>query len=169
MSAIVRVVGDTIQVGGETHITEDYLFSYILFPLLGLLNGLLQYLVLRRCLPRMGWWIGATVLGWLLPLGIFRLVYFLFPAAMVPSTLMNALQLALLGGLLGLCQWLVLRKKVPRAGWWILACAVGWSLAFLVAGATISTDLDVWAIALLPPLVTCLAMWALLDWLPRRD
>ena len=170
ISQIEKVIGDTIQVGGQTRITEDYLASFVLFPLLFLFTGLLQYLILRHYLPGMGWWIPATALSWLLPFGIMRLVYFLLPAGLaVDSTLLNALLIALMGSLIGLIQWLVLRKHVRQAGWWILACAVGWGLAFLVIGPSISSTLDVVIVALLPPLVTCLALWALLDWLPRRD
>ena len=32
-----------------------------------------------------------------------------------------------LGGILtGVLQWLVLRRQVARAGWWVLATTVGW-------------------------------------------
>jgi len=170
ISQIEKVIGGTIQVGGQTRITEDYLASFILFPLLFLFTGLLQYLILGHYLTGMGWWIPATALSWLLPLGIMRLVYFFLPAGLaVDSTLLNALLIALMGSLIGLSQWLVLRKHVRQAGWWILACAVGWGLVFLVTGPSISSTPDVVVVALLPPLVTCLALWALLDWLPQRD
>ena len=64
ISLIKKVVGDTIQVGGQPHITEDFLLLYILAPAIGLATGIFQYLLLRRHLPRMGWWITATTLGW---------------------------------------------------------------------------------------------------------
>ena len=64
ISQVEKVMGGTIQVGGQTRITEDFLLLYILCPALGLVTGLLQYLLLRRYLLRMGWWITATTLGW---------------------------------------------------------------------------------------------------------
>jgi hypothetical protein len=64
ISLIKKVVGDTIQVGGQPHITEDFLLLYILAPAIGLVTGIFQYLLLRRYLLRMGWWITATTLGW---------------------------------------------------------------------------------------------------------
>ena len=36
---ITQIVGDTIQVGGQSRITEDFLFMYVLFPVIGLLTG----------------------------------------------------------------------------------------------------------------------------------
>ena len=66
ISQVEKTVGGTIQVGGQTHVTEDFLLVYVFLPMLGLITGFLQYLLLRRYLPRMGWWIAATVLGWLL-------------------------------------------------------------------------------------------------------
>jgi hypothetical protein len=35
---------------------------------------------------------------------------------------------ALGGAVTGILQWLVLRGKVSRAGWWVLASIVGWAL-----------------------------------------
>ena len=64
LSQIERVVGGTIEVAGRTRITEDLLFGYVSIPLLGLMTALWQYLLLRRHLRRVGWWIAATALGW---------------------------------------------------------------------------------------------------------
>lgn len=35
---------------------------------------------------------------------------------------------ALFGGLIGAAQWLVLRRHIRRAGWWVAASAIGWSI-----------------------------------------
>jgi hypothetical protein len=32
-------------------------------------------------------------------------------------------------------QWLVLRRQISRAGWWVLASTVGWLVPFIVGGA----------------------------------
>ena len=163
MSQIVKVVGGTIKLEGQTHITEDFLGFYVLLPVLGLVTGSLQYLLLRRYLSRMGWWIAATVLGWLLPavvLGLFVLF---------STTLSSALFFALIGGSIGLVQWLVLRQHVRRAALWILASVLGWGGAILVSGETISSQLDVLAVVLLPPTAASIAWWLLLDKLPQRE
>ena len=40
------------------------------------------------------------------------------------------------GTVLGLLQWLVLRRQVARAGWWVLASTVGWVVGGFVSGIT---------------------------------
>ena len=40
------------------------------------------------------------------------------------------------GTVLGVLQWLVLRRQVARAGWWVLASTVGWIVGGLVSGIT---------------------------------
>ena len=42
--------------------------------------------------------------------------------------------LGLFGTVLGALQWLVLRRRVPRAGWWVLASAVGWPASMGIGG-----------------------------------
>ena len=164
ISQIQRVVGSTVQVGGQSRITEDFLLGTILLPLFGLLTGLLQALLLRRTLPRMGWWIVATVLGWLLPFAVLRLLSVLLaPVLDVNSTQARMLLGMLIGGSMGLMQWLVLRPRVPNAAWWILASVLGWTTTALVTGETLSSTLDMLAVVLLPPIATGFALWLLLD------
>ncbi len=35
-----------------------------------------------------------------------------------------------MGAFAGLAQWLLLRHNVKRGGWWILATAVSWGIAY---------------------------------------
>jgi hypothetical protein len=42
---------------------------------------------------------------------------------------------AVFGAAIGTGQWLVIRTKLPRVGWWILGTSAGWGLAGVVAGA----------------------------------
>jgi hypothetical protein len=113
--------------------------------------GYAQWRVLRRPLPAMPArsWIAATVLGAVVAWSV----------GLLPSTLMNAsgqagggppfgltLQLLLaaamglvLGPVLGIPQWRILRRFMRHAGWWVAANAVAWAagmpVIFLVAGA----------------------------------
>ena len=48
--------------------------------------------------------------------------------------LTSAMEGALLGASVGIAQWLVLRRKVSRAGWWVLASTVGAVLLVTVVG-----------------------------------
>ena len=42
---------------------------------------------------------------------------------------------ALGGTVLGVPQWLVLRRQVARASWWVLASTVGWVVGGFLSGA----------------------------------
>lgn len=167
----VNIVGDTIRVGGQTHITEDYLMFYILAPVIGLLSGLFQYAVLHDYFPRMRWWIAATFLGWLLPFAVLPYVFSFLAPILPPGSIGSvALVVVLLGGSLGLAQWIVLRWQVRRAAWWILASIVGWGLTALAVGVDISNTPDMLAVILLSPVTTCLAWrWLLVDRLPAAE
>jgi hypothetical protein len=166
ISQIERVVGGTIEVAGRTRITEDFLFVYVFVPLLVLLTGLLQYLLLRRYLPRMGWWIAATALGWPLGIAVVYVGYAIWPDALNANSTWSA---ALVGAVIGLAQCLVLRRRVPRAGWWVLASALGWGLVRLIAGEVFTSLVELLIIGAVPAAVTGLALWWLLGHLPQHE
>jgi hypothetical protein len=164
ISPIAKIVGDKILVGGQSRITEDFLLPYIFCPTLGPANGLLQYLLLRRYLPRMGWWIVATALGW--PLALFgadRLYATLSTTFDVNSVWFVVVKIILTGGTIGLVQWFVLRQRVHHAAWWILANVLGWGISGML-----SRWLDLWVFGA-PAIATGVALWLLLDQLPRRE
>lgn len=150
------------------------LADYVFIPLLGLLAGLLQYLLLRRYLPRIGWWIAATAVGWPLVLAVFHLGYAIWPIALVNSTwptaedALRGIGFVSVGVVTGLVQWLVLRRRVPRAGWWILANALGWGLVHLIVGEFDSLVVQLF-IGAVPAVVTGLALWWLLAHLPQHE
>ena len=80
------------------------------------------------------WWMLASSAGG--AVGVFVavvvFVFVIFSAALdvVGGTLLSAVLGAVLGASLGIAQWLVLRRQVSRAGWWVLANTV----AFAVGG-----------------------------------
>ena len=126
---VEKVVGVTIQVGSQSHITEDFLLPYILWPALGLVTGIFQYLLLRRYLPRIGWWITATILGWCLGFIGSRVLYRTLYGTLDASAIwFEILMTALAGGMMGSAQWLVLRQRIPQAAWWVLANMLSWVL-----------------------------------------
>lgn len=111
--------------------------------------GTAQWLVLRRALPAMRWrsWALATAVGgfiaWvlgMLPSTIMSATAHAATAATAaggsPADIPDAVQLVLaaamglfvLGPILGVPQWRVLRRFVPRAGWWVLANGVAWAV-----------------------------------------
>ena len=167
MSQVIEIVGSTIQVGGESRITEDFLFLYMLLPIIGLLTGVLQYILLRRYLPQMAWWIAATFLGWLMPFVIGFLITRLF----VPgnSTVWVMFGMLVLGMAIAIPQWWILRKRVQHAWWWVLVFGLGWGIVGLLNLVTTSPFPVLLGIAVVPTIATSIAFWLLLDRLPNQE
>ena len=105
----------------------------------GLMAGVLQVLVLRPLVARSGWWVmtiplAAAVAG-VVGLAAGAVAGGVSPPGQ-PSPLGGAdvgvdvgwvVSAGLFGPALGLLQfWLVLRRQVPHAGWWVLASTVAW-------------------------------------------
>jgi hypothetical protein len=171
ISQIEHVVGGTIEVAGRARITEDFMLGYVFFPLFALLTGLLQYLLLRHYLSRMGWWIATPALGWLLGIAVVYLGYAIWPVVLnARSTWWAVLVFASIGATTGLVQWLVLRRRVPRAGWWVLASVLGWGLVRPVSGESFTSPPELLlGLGVVPSAVTGLALWWLLAHLPQPE
>lgn len=143
-------------------------FLDLLFPIIGLLTGILQYILLRRYLPRMGWWIAATFLGWLMPFVIF----FIFSRLVIPgsSTVRIVLGMIVLGTTVALPQWWLLRKRVQHAWWWVLVFGLAWGMVGLYDLLTLSDLFPVLlGFAIVPAIATSIACWLLLDRLPNHE
>lgn len=167
INLITQMVGDTIQVNGRSRITEDFLFIYVLFPVIGLLSGFLQYLLLRRYVPRLIGWIPVTFLGWLMP---FITSYFLITVLRLGNDIFSPMLGQLLIGVsIALPQWFLLRQRVRHAFWWILAGGIGWGLVGLLNLVSSEPLPVLLAIGLLPAIATGAVFWLLLDWLPEQQ
>ena len=153
-----RWIGDWITIGGQEHITEDYLFSFVFPPLVWLFTSGLQYALLCRFLPKIGWWILATGLGWALLVASFYLAAQILDrnSLTLPT---NASVFVLVGTSIGLIQWILLRRRLPQAAWWILASALGWGMIGLVVGPTFTNPLEILSIGFFPSLTTAVCWW----------
>ena len=100
--------------------------------------GIAQGLVLRRQFAPMGWWVLVTAVGF----GLGKLIGEAVAQGM-PAAVGHGLSGALIGASVGLAQWLVLRRRLPRAEAWVLASvaawAVGWSVISVAEGSAWST------------------------------
>ncbi len=85
----------------------------------GIALGITQWLILRTRFPHTGWWIIASAAGWTTGWGI---------AFTLRLEQNDALVAAIVGSVMGLAQWLILRHWLPRAGWWVIISALGWSI-----------------------------------------
>jgi hypothetical protein len=147
--------------------TEDS-YLYLLFPIIGLLTGILQYILLRRYLPHMGGWIAATFLGWLMPF----VILFIFSKLLIPgsSTVWIVLGMMVLGTTVALPQWWLLRKRVQHAWWWVLVFGLAWGMVGLYDLLTLSDLFPVLlGFAIVPAIATSIACWLLLDRLPNHE
>jgi hypothetical protein len=121
-SAVVYPVVDAVDVG----ITID-----LHLVLAGLGLGLLQWLILRRYIAQAHRWmwvtIGAAVVGSVGYTVIQLSVQAIFSTFTFEGIIGRWIMVstfvwwAAVVGLTGMLQWLVLRRQVPRAGWWIIA------------------------------------------------
>jgi hypothetical protein len=97
---------------------------------IGLAVGILQSLVLQSRITGAWRWIPASAVGWGIGWAIALLV---IPA---PQEFLAGI---VIGGTLGLAQWLVLRQAVHWAGWWIVVSVLGWMTGItLVPGVLLS-------------------------------
>jgi hypothetical protein len=87
---------------------------------IGLVTGILQWVVLRQRLRQAGWWILASTVGWTASWGIVL--------ALVPQGI-GILTEPLVGAAMGTLQWLVLRRQLRQAGWWIVISILAWTVA----------------------------------------
>ena len=107
--------------------TTMAVLSFLSGILIAILVGMLQWLVLRRYVRwAKQWWI-ATSVGWIV--GSFIASYAAFPILaahpLTVSLTIDAVTLTVMMGVVGVFQWLVLRRHVRRAGWWVLASIAG--------------------------------------------
>jgi hypothetical protein len=155
---IISFVGDFIYVDGVRHITEDYLSMYAFIPIAGFVTGVMQYRLLRRYLSRMGWWVLATIGGWLMGALLIAIsAWRNWPA----GSLSLDLAFILMGLTIGVGQWLLLRRRLPRASWWIGANVVGWGLLALITAGNTLEQYGLFTLGFLPACVTA-AMLAVL-------
>jgi hypothetical protein len=105
--------------------------------LFGLAVGTAQWLVLRRQIEGAIWWAPATAGG-------FALAGIVGGALQDAGAAVGGLVISLgLGVAAGTLQWLLLRRQVKRAGWWVLGSTVlvfgglitGLVLSFVLTGA----------------------------------
>ncbi|HET9913863.1 MAG TPA: hypothetical protein VFQ13_18355 [Anaerolineales bacterium] len=159
LKIITNMVGDYVYVNGVRHITEDYLAMYALVPSMSLLTGALQYGLLRLYLPRMGWWVLVTIAGWFLGVLLIALPGWL---GWTDAPLNNLDLIFLMMGLsIGVSQWLLLRRRLARAGWWIAANVAGWGLLGLITPGNSLDQYGLFTLGFLPACATA-AMLALL-------
>jgi hypothetical protein len=123
-----------------------YASTVVLFHLVGALQGMAlgftQWLVLRRYVKHVGWWIVVTaiaaILAWLIGLKVIVVLTLIFYDGVMTQTGSLTLLKAVfflgswIGAVLGLAQWFVLRTHVRNGIGWVFVNALAWGLGLLV-------------------------------------
>jgi len=112
--------------GAAINNTPPFVFGLALGCTFGFGCAVMQWVALRRLVS--AWWIAATFIAWAIFWAV-NLAGLLGTGNGVIGKVLEGLgHGAVFGGLLGFCQWLVLRGKAPNAYWWILTNVLGWSI-----------------------------------------
>ncbi|MFO7742188.1 MAG: hypothetical protein R6X31_07735 [Anaerolineae bacterium] len=97
---------------------------------IGVVVGVMQWLVLRPLVREDGWWIPASAAGWAGSVALVILILRPQNSLVAP---------VLLGAGIGLTQWLVLRWQLEQAWWWIVLSTLGWAIGMMgILGASLA-------------------------------
>ena len=95
-----------------------FLLPNLAFVIIGVALGVLQWITLQQRLRHAWRWIVATALGWSLGSGI---ILFFMP------NVMDFIAGVVIGITTGTAQWMILRREIHWAGWWIVINVVAWT------------------------------------------
>jgi hypothetical protein len=139
---------------------SGWLLGWLLLPAVALVTagvgaGIMQWLVLYRRIPRAWRWALNTTVGWLAGVAVM--------IAVVPPGL-GTLSGAVLGTATGTAQWLLLRRQVYWAGWWVPVSALAWALGISLAPSPESVVLPRIVLSgVMPAVITGIALALLLQ------
>lgn len=113
---VLALIGEAIHIGGSQVLVGAGMGTGI---------GLMQSRVIRGLLPKSASWICSCIVGLGAPFLLTDLSKFV--GWNLPYSLPAAIALG--GIIIGIWQALILRSRFRKTGWWILASALGWTLA----------------------------------------
>jgi hypothetical protein len=124
---LAYLLGEAVGRGGAAilgNVTRSDAVGVIGLVGIGIAVGFTQWILLRRRLDYSQWWILLTAIGW--AVGIFSPVAFIDTYNFLTRLVSEIYQ----GVVLGTMQWLVLRRSVSQAAWWILIVSIAEALGF---------------------------------------
>lgn len=155
----------TTAVGWAAHAFVGAFWHYeliIWWVIPGALIGSAQWLVLRRRLPAIGWWIFASAIGW----GVGGSIVDLVNKTMGGDARVFVSSLVF-GAVVAIPQWYVLHRRVAWAFLWIPISAVGWtvaSVALTTTGAIVNAGIlrseGLWTLSIISALLCFAAITA---------
>jgi len=145
------LLGASIAYGLFQRDAFDSTMGLTLGIVMGAAGGFAQWLVLRKQIIGSGWWILASVLG-------FATVFsYSGTIASDPNPAMAGMRMAVAFSLVtGGLQWAILRDKVAKSGWLVLAnflgllaAEIGFPISIAVTAATGNENLSMLVVALI--------------------
>jgi len=134
-------------------VNEDRLLGAIMFEALALMSTVAQWWVLRKEIERSTLWFPASIAGWLV---LMVLAAYLGRQGLFATD--KAAGRSLLAGIaglvLGIAQWLPLRKSFRWASIWIFGSVVGWSMLPLVIEQSIYSIFQMALLGAIPAIST---------------
>lgn len=114
---------------GPEHNILEFITDTLGGFVIGLVIGWFQSLIIGFKINGKGKWILATAIGLALWGSIFSVsrMSVPFPYYQIDHRI-SSLAPFLIGPVIGIAQWLVLRQQVNKAGWWVVVSALGWFL-----------------------------------------
>lgn len=92
----------------------------------GAITGVLQWSILRHWISQLNWWVIISVVGFSVGESLGATSFF------DQLAFAGIARLTTLGTLVGIAQWLILRRYFPKAGRWIIANTLGWGLGAII-------------------------------------
>jgi hypothetical protein len=137
-----------VDAEGVTLLTIWLVAGVVAGALAGALVGLGQRLALRGAVPWAAQWVARTVLGWVAGGSILTVATGFSYSAMVddPASVLPAvagLAWPVAGAAIGVAQWVLLRRYVHHAAWWIAIMALAWELGAVALFLAIATGPEV--------------------------
>ena len=144
------LLGASVAYGLFDRATFDGTMGITLGIVMGTIGGFAQWVVLQERIAGAGWWILASALGFAT---VFSMGGTVRPNE---NPAMIGIRMAIAFGLVaGVPQWIILRQKVTRAGWWVLAnmlgllvAEMGFPLSIAISAATGNDNLSMLVVAL---------------------
>ncbi len=128
-------IADRLGLGISSRPTDEgILFSMLGSAVFGLLVSAAQWFLLRRIFSKSAWWLAAGTFGRAFGMLIGSIVLVLIgnQFKLQAGIWSTCIYLAARGAILGMSQWIFLKQWHTKAGWWVLANAIGWTLGSII-------------------------------------
>lgn len=110
----------------------NFLLSGLTLVISGFMVAVFQWLVLQGRVSRPWLWIITTTIGWTAG---YLITFYLLPPELESFTGM------IIGLAAGIAQWIVLRRELHWAGWWIVFSMIGWTTGMNLIPGIFSTGI----------------------------